>query len=297
VAERGLMYGIPGDLSQIEVRQVSDRNSAGSQTQAPVTPGTGTAVMAPAPASPQERDQQPSGQRTGGTTPTAATAPSKRKRTQRPRPIDFTRPITPDSMRIQIKLEYEYVVLQSNEHQGQAIKWGTIGSWTRVVLTFTSGISALSIFAHSTVMAATFAAITVAVSALNAGFNPPETAKRHHDTARAYGHLTRPLSELLYKVDGWSKMKKYVPQQRYHDRPAATRGTSGPSRPWLLDEDMKGVWELFLKDRERIEAIDETAPDVDIQVTGEPGGRQSRPGGVIWRGLRHAESGRMTVRT
>jgi hypothetical protein len=29
----------------------------------------------------------------------------------------------------------------------------------------------------------------------------------------------------------------------------------------------------------------------------DPGGRQSRPGGVIWMGLRHAEGGRMTVRT
>src|SRR5664279_5008713 len=28
-----------------------------------------------------------------------------------------------------------------------------------------------------------------------------------------------------------------------------------------------------------------------------PGGRQSRPGGVIWMSLRHAEGGRMTVRT
>jgi hypothetical protein len=135
------MAGIPGDLSQIEVRQVSDRNSTGSQSQTPVTPGTGTAVMAPAPASPQEKDQQPSGQRTGGTTPTAAAAPSKRKRTQRPRPIDFTRPITPGSMRIQIEWEYGNVEWRSEEHQGRAIKWDTIGSWTRVVLTFTSGIS------------------------------------------------------------------------------------------------------------------------------------------------------------
>jgi transposase len=35
----------------------------------------------------------------------------------------------------------------------------------------------------------------------------------------------------------------------------------------------------------------------DGQVIDTPGGRQSRPGGVIWMGLRHAESGRMTVRT
>jgi transposase len=32
-------------------------------------------------------------------------------------------------------------------------------------------------------------------------------------------------------------------------------------------------------------------------VDWRPGGRQSRPGGVIWMGLRLAEGGRMTVRT
>jgi hypothetical protein len=34
-----------------------------------------------------------------------------------------------------------------------------------------------------------------------------------------------------------------------------------------------------------------------LEAAIRPGGRQSRPGGVIWMGLRHAEGGRMTVRT
>lgn len=34
-----------------------------------------------------------------------------------------------------------------------------------------------------------------------------------------------------------------------------------------------------------------------VLVGTDAGGRQSRPGGVIWMGLRHAEGGRMTVRT
>ena len=38
-------------------------------------------------------------------------------------------------------------------------------------------------------------------------------------------------------------------------------------------------------------------PIIDTGLPHGPGGRQSRPGGVIWMGLRHAEGGRMTVRT
>jgi hypothetical protein len=114
------------------------------------------------------------------------------------RKLDVARPNDPSCARQQISWEYQNVENQTYEHNWRANRWDTLASWQRVIVTLTASVSALSVFADSQIMATVFAAITALVTAVNVGFNPLEKAKSHRDAARAYGHLERPLAELLY---------------------------------------------------------------------------------------------------
>jgi len=180
------------------------------------------------------------------------------------KPAGPTLPRTPEYAASQIGWECGNVQWRSDRHSRHANFWETVTSWTTVIVTLTAGISALSVFANSTVMASVFAAITALIAAINAGFNPSDRAKKHRDAARAYGHLERPLAELFYKLESY-RQTEYHSQtaydqetQSYHD--AGFYQTVDFTVP---SEDLGDIWLAFLKDRERIESIDETAPTLN----------------------------------
>jgi hypothetical protein len=194
-------------------------------------------------------------------------AARSRPRSQAPsKKVDVTRPNDPGSASEQISTEYQNVEYRTDEHSWRAGNWDTLASWLRVIVTLTAGVSALSVFADSQIMAAIFAAITALVSAVNAGFNPPEKAKAHRDAARAYGHLERPLAELLYVLDE-GRITEYVPQTG-HDLNTGMTYDAGYYRTMQVkipSERLSEVWTNFLKLRERIESIDESAPTLRLQ--------------------------------
>lgn len=165
--------------------------------------------------------ETPSTTRPLGTAPGSSLEPRQshtgtaRSRTRRRAPrtkIDVTLPDDRDRAVVVIGQEYSNVEGLSYQHSRQAGKWDVLASWLRVVVTLTASVSALSVFADSKVMAAVFATITALVSAVNAGFNPPERAKAHRDAARAYGHLMRPLYLLWYTLSSSTEiaLKRYT---------------------------------------------------------------------------------------
>jgi hypothetical protein len=161
-----------------------------------------------------------------------------RSRTRRRAPrtkIDVTLPGDRNSAEYVFGQEYSNVEGLSYEQSMRAGRWDLLASWLRVIVTLTASVSALSVFADSKVMAAVFATITALVSAVNAGFNPPERAKAHRDAARAYGHLMRPLYLLWYKLYSSAE----ISPEKYSE-----------------------LWTSFLELEQQVERINESAPPV-----------------------------------
>ena len=134
-------------------------------------------------------------------------------------------------------------------------------AWFDSVLNSSLLIRCLAIFAGNTTATIVFTCITAAVSALNAGFDPPSRAKRHGDASRAYNHLLRPLSELGYKLYSLYTLE-YVPETIYapdgsYREVWRWQQTGAPDKA-----EVEAVWAGFVKLRERIESIDETAPSL-----------------------------------
>jgi hypothetical protein len=132
-----------------------------------------------------------------------------------------------------------------------------------MTVTLTAGISALSVFADNQIIAAVFAAITALVSAVNAGFNPPEKAKIHRETAHDYRHLNWHLEDLLHVLS---------PPIEYISTTITNSETPGIMHPrsCLQAQDaiplerFSAVWAGFLKLREQVERIDEKAPVIRL---------------------------------
>lgn len=188
--------------------------------------------------------EAPSAARSLGTAPGSSLKPPRgdagtaRSRTRRRAPrtkIDVTLPNDPDKAESVIGQEYSNVMGLSYEHSRRAGRWDLVASWLRVIVTLTASVSALSVFADSKVMAAVFATITALVSAVNAGFNPPEKAKANRDAARAYGHLMRPLYLLWYTLSSSTAIS--------------------PGR-------YSKLWTNFLELEQQVERINESAPAV-----------------------------------
>jgi len=200
---------------------------------------------------------------------TSQSANSSTRRKRRRRSNSFSQPNTAESLRHEIAWEAENIVWRTGRHEQLAYRWDSVVSWTRVVVTLTSGISAISIVGDSITVATVFAIITAAVAAVNAGFAPPETAKKHRDAARAYGHLERPLQELLVKLDSYFRIEygvEYVPETRYDSEAGAYydagyyKETPRKTGKDPDEADLAPIWEAFSKLRERVETINDTAP-------------------------------------
>jgi hypothetical protein len=150
------------------------------------------------------------------------------------------------------------VTVRSEAHARIATFWESVASWTRMTVSLTAGVSAISIFADNTVVAATFVVITALVTALNAGFSPSELAKKHRDASRGYGHLERPLADLAWALES-SAETVYVPVTG-HDQ-GAEYDAGYYTTDWSLSaEERDSIWREFVGMRERIEALNESAP-------------------------------------
>lgn len=167
----------------------------------------------------------------------------------------FAQPNTPQSVREQIAWDADTMFHCTLHHDKLATRWEQVTSWTRTVVTLTSGISALTILADSITAATVFAIMTACIAALNAGFSPPDRAKAHRDAAREYGHLVRPLGELLYKLD----QTVYVSQSA-HTSSGTAYDAGFYATYQMSDRELRDVWECFGELRNRIEKVDDTAP-------------------------------------
>ena len=76
----------------------------------------------------------------------AGTTPARRPVARgHPRTMSYAQPQSSTSMREQITWEYDNVALRSDTHERNSRRWSTATSSITVVVTLTSGISALSI--------------------------------------------------------------------------------------------------------------------------------------------------------
>ena len=194
----------------------------------------------------------------------------------------LTQPNNPISVRQQIEAEQMLVAWRNFRHSSLAARWEAAASWTRVVVTLTSGISALSVLADSTAMATVFAVVTAAVAALNAGFNPSESAKKHRDSAREYGHLIGPLRQLVFKMDefyGFQKLETLYDSTQgvYYEAPMEY----SPAEK----EELRDVWDAYCAIRAKIETIADSEPSL-AKLWGGPqflpsSSRRSVPDGAM----------------
>ena len=186
------------------------------------------------------------------------------------RPHVSSQPHTAEAVREQLTWECNNVSVRKERHENRADRWDAIAAWTRGIVTLTAGISALSIVTDNLVLATVFSITTAVVAAINAAVEPPETAKKHRQAARAYGRLERPLGELLFKFESYYE-PEYVPQTGY-DPVSQTHYDAGYYRatgrgPTV--EDLTEMWSDFRAIREKIEEIDERAPSLRIRHAGK----------------------------
>jgi hypothetical protein len=162
-------------------------------------------------------------------------------------------PRTPEELYARIQGEEANVRWRYDRHDVAASRWNSVAGWTKLIIAFSAGVSTISLFANSDVLATTFAIVTALIAALNAAFNPAEAANAHREAARAYGRLRRPLAQLGDEVG-----LEYV--EEFTTDPTTGEQYDAGSYRNRLPADKGRLWSDFLDQQERIEAIEERAP-------------------------------------
>lgn len=169
-------------------------------------------------------------------------------------------PSNPIDLLQRAETTYTALFEATDRHNILASRWNIVDTWTRLAVTLSASLSALSLFTKDSPMTIAFALTTAIVSALNTAWDPAQRSTQHRRASMIFRHQLVALSALAQAVRSGFNQGSYVTETITGPRTGDTYDTARYVPNMTRQEFTEYSTELIRHEQEFLETVDSAPP-------------------------------------